>query len=206
LDAIFIKLGDTKPFATVKKAKSVGFKRRNVSNGRGRDKKLTKEDVLAILNSNDRPVWTASQIAERTDVSKTTVKNRLQEMSEIEGVNSVKVGNAVAYYATERWKGEDVEISTGERISTAATDYWEGRFLGDIRDMSVVRSYDDKELSRGDKIQLLVAGDGPTMKKKDLCRIRRRVRRDTSVGGVLTGTIHSQRVPRRYFNRRVGSQ
>lgn len=131
-----------------------------MSNGRGRDKKLSKEDVWEILKDTDRPVWTASQIAERTDVSKTTAKNRLQEMSEMGGVSSVKVGNAVAYYATERWKGESAEISTENSIATAATDYWEGRFLGGVKDMSVVRSYDDEELRRGDEIQLIVTGTG----------------------------------------------
>lgn len=81
-------------------------------------------------------------------------------MSETEGINSIKVGNAVAYYATERWEGESSEISIEERIIMAATDHWEGRFLGGIKDMSVVYSHDDKELKRGDEIQLVVTGTG----------------------------------------------
>lgn len=129
-----------------------------MSNGRGRDKKLTRRDVWDILTSTDQPVWTASQIAERTDVSKTTAKNRLQEMSETKRIDSVKVGNAIAYYATEEWKGKGTDISIEERAVMAATDYWEGRLVGGIKDMSVVHSHDGEELSSGNRIQLVVTG------------------------------------------------
>jgi DNA-binding transcriptional ArsR family regulator len=149
---------------TSEKDKSLGIKGVPVSDGRGRDRELTREDVLEILYSKDRPVWTASQIAERTDVSKTTAKSRLKELSETEYVDTVQVGNATAYYAVDTWSGSRHDISKEEIIRRSLKDHWEGRFIGGVRDMSVVHTHDGEELTSGDKIQIVVTGTAPSMK------------------------------------------
>ncbi|WP_420841101.1 DUF7342 family protein [Halorutilus salinus] len=130
---------------------------------RGRDRELTKEDVLDILRSGTRPVYTAAQVAERTDVSKTTAKNRLQELAETDMVDSIKVSNATAYYVVGIKTVPNVE-SKEEHVRNSVKNYWEGRFVGGVKDMSVVPTHDDEDVSAGDTVQLVVTGGGPSMK------------------------------------------
>jgi hypothetical protein len=131
---------------------------------RGRDRELTKEDVLSILTSGTRPVWTAAQVAEQTEVSKTTAKNRLMELSETDEVDSMKVSNAKAYYVVGMKTQPIGDMSKEDSVRRSLKDHWEGRFIGGVRDMSIVRTHDGEELTSGDEVQIVVTGTGPGMK------------------------------------------
>lgn len=130
---------------------------------RGRDRELTKNEVLQILSSGERPVWTAAQVADLTGVSGTTAKNRLEELTDTEEIDSITVGNATAYYTV----GIQTEPSTDlSKISLSRTEsFWEGRLVGGLKDLSVVHTYDGEILTAGDSVQLIVIGDRPMMEK-----------------------------------------
>ncbi|MDY6776372.1 MAG: HTH domain-containing protein [Halobacteria archaeon] len=125
---------------------------------RGRDRELTKEEVLTLMKSGSRPVWTASQIAEHTGVSKTTAKNRLKELSKGEKIDSVKVSNATAYYVVGIETEPNQELSDEERARRLVKEYWEGRLVGGVKDMSCVYTHDGEKLTSGDKAYLVVYG------------------------------------------------
>ncbi|XGI83429.1 hypothetical protein ACEU6E_09150 [Halorutilales archaeon Cl-col2-1] len=126
---------------------------------RGRDRELTKEEVLTLMKSGSRPVWTASQIAEHTGVSKTTAKNRLKELSKGEKIDSVKVSNATAYYVVGIETEPNQELSDEERARRLVKEYWEGRLVGGVKDMSCVYTHDGEKLTSGDKAYFVVVGD-----------------------------------------------
>jgi len=117
-----------------------------------------------MLASGTRPVWTAAQIAEQTEVSKTTAKNRLKELVETDEVDSVKVSNATAYYVVGTETQPNRELTENERTRELIKDYWEGRLVGGLKDPSVVRTHDGEELTSGDMIQMVVTGTSPGMK------------------------------------------
>lgn len=64
----------------------------------GRNNELTEQRVLDIMRDGNRPVWTASNIAERAGVARSTATKRIKNLAESEKIETIQVGNATAYY------------------------------------------------------------------------------------------------------------
>jgi DNA-binding Lrp family transcriptional regulator len=130
------------------------------------NRKLTKDDALDILTSGKRPVWTVIQFAEEAEVSRTTAKRRLRELEETEYVDSIKVSNATAYYAIGVKTQPKLDVSGDEEVERAVKSYWGDRYVGDLKDPSILKSSKGEKLTPGDKVQLVVSGADPRMSKQ----------------------------------------
>jgi predicted transcriptional regulator len=70
--------------------------------GVGRPRDVTCEDVLTVFDDVDKPVATATLIADMFDVSKQSVLRRLQELEDEGRVDRWKVGSrAVVWWPTD---------------------------------------------------------------------------------------------------------
>lgn len=130
------------------------------------NRKLTKDDALDILSSGKRPVWTVIQFAEEADVSRTTAKRRLRELEETEHVDSIKVSNATAYYAVGVETQPNLNLSEREEVEREVRAYWEGRYVGEMTEPSVIETSKGEELSAGDKVQFVVSGSDSRMSNR----------------------------------------
>lgn len=121
----------------------------------GRNIELTEEQVLAIMRDANRPVWTASKLAERAGVARSTATKRLKKLAEAEEVETVRVGNATAYYLVGI---ETQPVGDGEEpIKRDIRRSFEDEFIGDNSAPSQVSTFDGVA-EVGDKIQFLVEG------------------------------------------------
>ena len=64
----------------------------------GRPKRVTETDVMELMKENNRPVWTTTDIAEKTGVTRKTATKRVKSLADSGAVESIKVGGATAYY------------------------------------------------------------------------------------------------------------
>jgi len=122
----------------------------------GRNAELTESQVLEIMENANRPVWTASQLAERAGVTRATAHKRLKKLAETEEVETVQVGNATAYYL--------IGIETqpvgdgGEPIKRDLRRSFEDRFVGLSSAPWTAVHPNDGPAEGGDKIQIQVEG------------------------------------------------
>jgi len=63
---------------------------------RGPEKAATPNEILGHMESYDRPVWTASSLADELGVSRPTIQDRLEEVEEDPRVRTMQVGNTKA--------------------------------------------------------------------------------------------------------------
>jgi DNA-binding Lrp family transcriptional regulator len=122
----------------------------------GRNIELTEEQVLAIMRYANRPVWTASKLAERAGVARSTATKRLKKLAEAEEVETVQVGNATAYYLVGI---ETQPVGDGEEpIKRDLRRSFEDRFVGLPSAPWTAVHPNDGPAEAGDKIQIQVEG------------------------------------------------
>lgn len=120
-------------------------------------RKVTDEDILKLLKSGERPVWTTSKVAEKLDITRQTANDRLQQLEEeSKDVVSISVGRATAYYVPgiATLPGETVEDRHQNSIIQTYTD----RFVGLEHAPWTAVHPNDGPAEAGDKVQLLVTG------------------------------------------------
>lgn len=122
----------------------------------GRNIELTEEQVLAIMRNANRPVWTASNLAEQAEVARSTATKRLKNLAEAEEVETVQVGNATAYYLVGI---ETQPVGDGEEpIKRDLRRSFEDRFVGLHSAPWTAVPPNDGPAEAGDKIQIQVFG------------------------------------------------
>lgn len=136
----------------------------------GRNVELTGDRVLEIMRNADRPVWTASKLAERAGVARSTATKRLKNLAEAEEVETIQVGNATAYYIVGI---KTQPVGAGEEpIKRDIRRSFEDEFVGDFSSPSQVSTFDGVATA-GDKIQILVEGSpGEWERRKELSNNR----------------------------------
>jgi hypothetical protein len=122
----------------------------------GRNIELTEEQVLAIMRNANRPVWTASNLAEQAEVARSTATKRLKNLAEAEEVETVQVGNATAYYLVGI---ETQPVGDGEEpVKRDLRRSYENRFVGASWAPWTAIHPNDGPANAGDKIQIEVFG------------------------------------------------
>jgi hypothetical protein len=119
---------------------------------------VTDEEIIRLLKTGLRPVWTNSTLAEELDITRQTANRRLNQLEhESEKVESVKVGRATAYYVPgvePLPAGDTIEERHRQSIIQAYTD----RFVGLESAPWTAVHPNDGPAEAGDKVQLLVTG------------------------------------------------
>lgn len=75
-------------------------------------RQVTVDDIVGLLRTGEQPVYTMGNIAEEFDVSKETVRRRMTEVVEREGVREDKIGKANVY-----WFEDGETDTTGPPVS-----------------------------------------------------------------------------------------
>lgn len=60
--------------------------------------KVNPSEILAVVSSTEKPVWTVQEIANRLGVSEPTVHNHIGAVEEMPGVKSKKIGRSTVYW------------------------------------------------------------------------------------------------------------
>jgi DNA-binding transcriptional ArsR family regulator len=118
--------------------------------GPGRDKAATAEHVYQLMEDSDRPVWSASSLAESLDISRPTATDRLKELYQKEWVETLDVGNTTAYYTTE--------LNPVEKDKQSLTREFEDKFVGLPTKPWTAVHPNDGPAEAGDKVQIRVEG------------------------------------------------
>jgi hypothetical protein len=121
--------------------------------GRGPEKAATIDEVYDHLDQSERPVWTAKDVADRFDVSRPTATDRLGELHEKELVDTIKVGNATAYFIPD---AESLDLLEEHRQSIMRE--FEDKFVGLPTAPWTAVHPKDGPAKAGDKIQIRVEG------------------------------------------------
>ncbi|WP_256394207.1 winged helix-turn-helix domain-containing protein [Natronoarchaeum rubrum] len=120
---------------------------------RGPDRKATPEQILQLMEDSDRPVWTASSIAEELGVTRPPVRDRLEDVVEDHRVKTMKVGNTEAYYLSDE-DPRPIEERHKDSLIKEFTD----KFVGLPTAPWTAVHPNDGPAEAGDKIQLRVEG------------------------------------------------
>lgn len=120
---------------------------------RGPEKAATPREIFAHMKSYDRPVWTASSLADELGVSRPTIQDRLEEVEETPRVRTMQVGNTKAYYVSE----EDPR-AIGEQHKDSIIDEFTDKFVGLPTAPETAVHPNDGPAEAGDKLQLAVEG------------------------------------------------
>lgn len=120
---------------------------------RGPDKKATVQQILQLMENYDRPVWTASSIAEELNVSRPPVQDRLKDVEEDPRVKTMQVGNTKAYYLTDE-DPRPIEEQHKDSIIEEFTD----KFVGLPTAPWTAVHPNDGPAEAGDKVQIRVEG------------------------------------------------
>ncbi|MFB6201059.1 MAG: winged helix-turn-helix domain-containing protein, partial [Halorhabdus sp.] len=121
--------------------------------GPGRDKAATAEQVHQLMEDSDRPVWSASSLAEYLDISRPTATDRLKELHQKEWVKAIDVGNTTAYYIPDT-----DELDLVEKHKQSLTREFEDKFVGLQTAPWTAVHPNDGPAEAGDKIQIRVEG------------------------------------------------
>jgi len=112
-------------------------------------------EVVEIMKSNNRPVWTARDLADHSSVSRPTASKRLKQMADDGELESIKVGNATAYYmAGIETKPVNPDA---DPIKQDLRRWYQDRFIG-----LVTRPWQtgtEKPVEPGDRVQIQVDGE-----------------------------------------------
>ena len=68
---------------------------------RGPDPKVSDYEILECFETVNKPFITPSDIAQRVDLSRTRIHQRMESLKEKEKINRSKVGNAVIYWLSD---------------------------------------------------------------------------------------------------------
>lgn len=120
---------------------------------RGPEKAATPQEILDHMESYDRPVWTASSLADELGVSRPTIEDRLEEVEEDPLVRTMQVGNTKAYYLREE-DPRPIEEQHKDSIINEFTD----KFVGLQTAPWTAVHPNDGPAEAGDKVQILVTG------------------------------------------------
>lgn len=121
----------------------------------GRNIELTDSQVLEIMENGNRPVWSASQIADAAGVTRSTATKRLKKLADAEKVETVQVGNATAYYLVGI---ETQPQDGGDAIKWDLRRSFEDRFVGLPSAPWTAVHPNDGPAEGGDKVQIQVEG------------------------------------------------
>jgi len=120
---------------------------------RGPDKKATVQQILQLMESYDRPVWTASSIADELNVSRPPVQDRLKDVEGDPRVKTMQVGNTKAYYLSEE-DPRPIEEQHKDSIIEELTN----KFVGLPTAPWTAVHPNDGPAEAGDKVQIRVEG------------------------------------------------
>jgi hypothetical protein len=120
---------------------------------RGPEKEATPQEILGHMKSYDRPVWTASSLADELGVSRPTIGDRLEEVEEDPCVRTMQVGNTKAYYVSEE-DPRPLEEQHKDSIIGEFTD----KFVGLPTAPWTAVHPNDGPAEAGDKVQIRVEG------------------------------------------------
>jgi len=118
---------------------------------------VTDEEIVGLIKSGRRPVWTSSSVAEEFDITRQTAHARLKQLEdESTEVMSMNVGQATAYYVTgiEVLPGDNIKEQHRHSIIQSYSD----RFVGLESEPWTAIHPNDGPAEGGDKIQLFVEG------------------------------------------------
>lgn len=120
---------------------------------RGPEKAATPQEIFGHMKSYDRPVWTASSLADELGVSRPTIQDRLEEVEENPRVRTIQVGNTKAYYVSEE-DPRPIEEQHKDSIIDEFTD----KFVGLPTAPWTAVHPNDGPAEAGDKVQIRVEG------------------------------------------------
>jgi len=122
----------------------------------GRNPGIRAGDVFEIMETRNRPVWTARNIAEVSDVSRPTAAKRLKKMDDDGELETVEVGNATAYYLPGiETKPADPDTDPVKQDLRRA---FEDRFVGLFTEPWTAVHPNDGPAVGGDRVQIQVEG------------------------------------------------
>lgn len=120
---------------------------------RGPEREATPEMIIDHMDAYDRPVWTASALAEELGVSRPTVQDRLYEAEEDPRVRTMQVGNTKAYYLSD----EDSR-PIKEQHKDSIIEEFSDKFVGLPTAPWTAVHPNDGPAEAGDKVQIRVEG------------------------------------------------
>jgi len=125
---------------------------------RGRNVKITDEELLSYLQSDEKPVYTSKAVAETFDVTKPTALSRLRDLEkEKKEVQSMKIGRTTASFVNDDFS-ESESYSRAEEHRNAILQEWEDRFVGlPSRPWTAIHP-NDGEATAGDKVRVAFSG------------------------------------------------
>lgn len=94
-----------------------------------RSNSLTAEDVVFLLQSGDRPVWTAGEVADEFDVAKNTARDRLKRITSRPGVKTGQVGQATVYWYDMDAAIKDRDLNLEDAVAEYRTAAYEDLLL-----------------------------------------------------------------------------
>lgn len=118
---------------------------------------VTDEEIVDLLKSDRRPVWTNSTIADELDITRQTANYRLKELEEkSDEIISIDVGQATAYYVPGI-KPLPVTGNTKEYHRQSIIRWATDLFVGDRGEPWQIRT-GEENLTAGDTVQIVVVG------------------------------------------------
>jgi len=124
----------------------------------GRNIELTQSQVIEIMENGTRPVWSASQIADTAGHTRATATKRLNELTDAEKVETVKVGNTTAYFLVGIETQPVGDVDDEEPVKRDLRRSFEGRFVGLPSAPWTAVHPNDGPAEGGDKVQVQVEG------------------------------------------------
>lgn len=119
---------------------------------------VTDEEIMSLLKSGLRPVWTNSSLAEELNITRQTANRRLKQLEkDSEEVISIQVGRTSAYYVPgveNLQPGDTIEERHKNNLIHEFTD----RFVGLATKPWTAVNPNDGPATGGDKIQIQVDG------------------------------------------------
>lgn len=119
----------------------------------GPDRAATTEEVYEIMEETDRPVWSATSLADYIDVSRPTATDRLKELHEDGRLQTMDVGNVTVYYVPE---GEPESLE--DELRQDLRREFEGRFVGLPSAPWTAVNPEHGAAESGSEVQLVVSG------------------------------------------------
>lgn len=122
------------------------------------DRKVTDENLIDVLESGLRPVWSATHIADNLGITRQTAQKRLKELeSKNPNVQSLKIGQADAYFVPGT-KSQPYADSIEERHKLSIIQHFTDEFMGLYSDATTAIHPNDGRAEAGDRIQFRVEG------------------------------------------------
>jgi len=119
---------------------------------------VTDDEIISLLKSGLRPVWTNSTLADELDITRQTANRRLNQLEqESEEVESTQIGRATAYYVPgveNLPPGDTIEERHKQSIVQEYTD----KFVGLHTEPWTAIHPNDGPAEGGDRIQLWIEG------------------------------------------------